>query len=169
MAGTKVKVKTAWGSKTKNSSITISAKTLGGALKELEKRDEWGKFAGKIDYAYKADAKKNVTEVTLKPSYTIQMPKWTGYSKAPKECQQEWDRMWKKLEEHEEEHRKIHEQCLKNIQDHLGTQTDYPVDLLKTDMTHMAEHGQAQQDAFDATTGHGSKAGVSLNVSAACA
>jgi hypothetical protein len=58
---------------------------------------------------------------------------------------------------------------LKNIQDHLGTQTDYPVDLLKTDMTHMAEHGQAQQDAFDATTGHGSKAGVSLNVSAACA
>ena len=78
MAGTKVKVKIAWGKKEKMSSIKIGAKTLGGALKELLKREEWGAFNGDIDYVVKADANKQVTEVTLKPSYTIQLPTWAG-------------------------------------------------------------------------------------------
>src|SRR5262249_5103039 len=84
LMGSKVNVTVAWSKKEKNSSIKISAKTLAGAAKELDKRDEWGKFDGKIGYEYEDDGKGLVTAVTLKPSYTIQMPTWAGYSKAPK-------------------------------------------------------------------------------------
>ena len=168
MAGTKVKVKTKWGKKEKKSSIKIKAKTLGGALKALEKRDEWGKFDGKIDYSYKADGDDNVTEVTLKPSYTIQMPTWDGYRKAPKACQKEWDRMWKKLDEHEDGHRLIHLEALAKISHTLGNETDLSVDQFKSDFAQMMQDGQDNQDKFDTKTGHGSKKGVELNITKEC-
>jgi predicted secreted Zn-dependent protease len=168
VAATKVKVKIAWVKKEKKSSIRIAAKTLGGALKELLKQDEWGKFNGKIEYDYKADPDKHVTEVTLKPSYTIQMPTWVGYSRAPKACQQEWDRMWKKLEEHEEGHRSIHLETLATIQDALKEKTDLEVDQFKTDFAQMIQEGQDNQDKFDASTGHGSKKGVELDIAEEC-
>lgn len=163
----KIKVKTTWGKKEKKSSIKITAKTLGGALKELSKRDEWGKFEGKIGYGYGA-ADGIVTAVTLTPSYTIEMPTWSGYSKAPKACQKEWDRMWKKLEEHEEEHLNIHLATLKTIEDTLGKATDLPETQLPTDFDQMIADGQANQDKFDKSTGHGSKKGVELNIAKEC-
>jgi hypothetical protein len=46
MAGTKVTVKIAWGKREKKSSIRLAAPTLGGVLKELQKRDDWGQFDG---------------------------------------------------------------------------------------------------------------------------
>src|SRR3954467_4066589 len=101
MAEVKVTVKTTWGGKDKGS-FKISAKTLGGAAKELDRRDEWGKFDGHIGFGYESDENDYVTSVTLKPSYTIYMPVWAAYKKAPKACQEEWDRMYKKLEEHED-------------------------------------------------------------------
>jgi len=168
MSGTKVTVKTVWGKKEKKSSIQISAKTLGGALKELLKRDEWGKFEGEIAYDYKADAANHVTEVTLKPSYTIQMPVWTGYRSSPKACQQEWDRMWKKLEEHEDAHRQIHLQALTTIQGTLAKKTDLTVDQFESDIEGMVQEGQDNQDKFDVSTGYGSKKGVTLNVTKEC-
>jgi predicted secreted Zn-dependent protease len=166
--GSKVIVTVAWGKKEKNASIKISAKTLGGAAKELDKRDEWGKFDGKIEYEYDFDGKALVTAVTLKPSYTIQMPTWAGYSKAPKGCQKEWDRMWKKLEEHEDGHRLIHQATLAKIQATLAKQTDLTVDQLKSDFATWLDEGQDNHDKFDTSTGNGSKKGVELDISSEC-
>jgi predicted secreted Zn-dependent protease len=168
MADTAVKVKIAWGKKEKKSSIKINAKTLGGALEQLEKLDEWGKFDGPIDYAYKANGDGLVTEVTLKPSYTIKMPMWTGYSKAPKACQKEWDRMWKKLDEHEDKHRLIHLEAVTIIHDTLAKKTDLTVEQLHADMKKMEQDGQANQDKFDTSSGHGANAGVELNITQEC-
>ena len=130
--------------------------------------DEWGKFDGNIEYSYEADADNHVTEVTLKPSYTIQMPVWAGYSKAPKACQKEWDRMWKKLEEHEEGHRLIHMDALTAIQDALEKQTDLAADQFESDFARKMQDAQKNQDKFDDATGHGSKKGVELNITAEC-
>src|SRR5262249_48950739 len=158
----------AWGRKEKKSSIRIAANTLGGALKELQKRDEWGDFRGDIDYTYKADVNDHVTEVTLTPSYTIQMPEWSGYRQAPKACQKEWDRMWRKLDEHEDGHRLIHEQALTTIQKTLDQKSDLSPDHLDSEMARIMQAAQAKQDSFDASTGHGSKQGVSLSITQEC-
>ena len=93
MAGVTVTVKTTWGAKS-NGTFPVKAKKMGGAADELSKRDEWGKFDGNINYNYESDENDIVTKVTLKPTYTIFMPVWAGYKKAPKACQQEWDRMY---------------------------------------------------------------------------
>jgi len=168
MADIKVNVKTTWGKKEKKSSIKINAKTLGGAAKELAKRDEWGEFSGRIDYSYDSDENDYVTDVTLKPYYTINMPVWSGYKKAPKACQEEWDRMWKALDAHEEGHRLIHLETLIKITERLEKQTNLTVDDLKIHFAELIQEGQDNQDKFDAATGHGSKKGVSLQVTPEC-
>jgi hypothetical protein len=45
-----------------------------------------------------------VTAVALDAGYTIEMPVWPGYTKAPESCKAEWDRMWKALDKHEKGH-----------------------------------------------------------------
>ena len=168
MAGVKVNVKTTWGAKN-TGTFTVKAKTLGEAAKELSKRDEWGKFHGKIDYAYESDENDFVTKVTLKPSYTISMPAWAAYKKAPKACQQEWDRMYKALEKHEDEHRQIHQALLETIEKALQGKTDYPASELHTDFAQWMQDGQDNQDKFDTATGNGSKKGVELTITDECA
>lgn len=168
MAGIQVNVKTSWGKKEKKNSIKINAKTLGGAAKELAKRDEWGEFDGKIDYSYESDENDYVTDVTLKPYYTINMPVWSGYKKAPKACQDEWDRMWKALDQHEDGHRLIHLETLARITKVLEKKTDLTVDDFKTEFDELIREGQDNHDKFDTATGHGSKKGVSLNVTSEC-
>jgi len=167
MAEVKVAVKTTWGGKDK-STFKVAAKTLGEAAEELDKRDEWGKFDGKIGFDYDSDENDYVTNVTLKPSYTIEMPVWAGYKKAPKACQEEWDRMYKALEKHEDGHRLIHLETLAKIQDILGKQTDLSADQLKTDYAQMIQDGQDNQDKFDTATGNGSKKGVELTITDEC-
>jgi predicted secreted Zn-dependent protease len=169
MAGTKVTVKVAWGKKEKKSSIRIGGKTLGEALKELLKRGEWGEFDGDIGYSAKADANGHVTEITLNPSYTIEMPTWAGYSKAPKACQKEWDRMWKKLEEHENGHLAIHLDALDKIQDALKQQTDLTASELDSQVARIMKQAQDNQNKYDSSTGNGSKKGVQLNITSECA
>ncbi len=169
MAETKVTVKTVWGSKPKSSSMRINAKTLGGCIDELKRLHEWGKFDGAIGYVYKADRNKQIANVTLKPSYTIKMPTWSGYKKAPKACKDEWDRMWKKLDEHEEGHRQIHLETLTAIEKAMSGKTNLSIDQFETDLEKLLTEGEVKQKKFDATTGHGSKKGVTLNIAQECA
>jgi predicted secreted Zn-dependent protease len=164
---TKVKVKTSWGSKVKKTDIDITAETLADALAALQSLNEWGEFSGTIDYSSSDDGT-NITEVVLKPTYTIHMPKWSGYSKAPKECQQEWDRMWKKLDEHEDGHKDVFLDALKTIEDTLKKKTDYPMGDLDTDFNKMIQDMKNKQKSFDSSTGNGSKKGITLTVSEAC-
>jgi predicted secreted Zn-dependent protease len=163
-----VSVKTSWGKKD-NATFKVNAKTLEGAADELSKRDEWGKFNGKIDYSYDSDENDFVTNVTLKPSYTIDMPVWAAYKKAPKPCQEEWDRMYKALEKHEDGHRLIHLETLATIETALQGKTDYTSTQLDTDFGQMMTSGQTNQDKFDTSTGHGEKKGVTLTITDECA
>lgn len=166
MAGAAVSVTIKWGNKD-NDTFSVSAKTLADALKALEARDEWGRFSGTIGYEY-TDANGIVTDVTLKPSYAIEMPKWSGYSSAPKECKDEWDRMWAALEKHEDGHREVHQKALDDFEAALGKKKDYKVAQLKTDHQKMIKTMNDNQKKFDSTTGNGSKTGVTLDVTEAC-
>ncbi len=169
MAGKKVSinVKTKWGDKKTDNSIKISSTTLGDAMNELNQLDEWGEFKG--DFAYDYDAADGiVTEIRLAPSYIIRMPTWAGYNKAPKACQDEWDRMYAKLQEHEDGHRQIHQDTLDSIEKFFGKATDYSEKQLKADYAKLTKAGQTNQDKFDTSTGHGSKKGVELVVSEEC-
>lgn len=169
MAGKKVtvKVKTKWGDKKIENSIKISSTTLGDAMNELNQLDEWGEFKGDIGFGYDT-ADDVVTEVTLKPSYTIRMPTWAGYAKAPKPCQEEWDRMYAKLQEHEDGHKQIHQDTLDAIEKYLGKATDLAEKQFKTDFAKLIKDGQDNQKKFDTSTGHGSKKGVELVVTEEC-
>jgi predicted secreted Zn-dependent protease len=168
MAGVKVTVKTTWGAKN-SSTFQLKAKTLGEAAKELDKRDEWGKFDGKITYDYESDENDYVTNVTLKPSYTISMPVWPAYKKAPKACQQEWNRMHKALQKHEDDHRVIHSDTLATIEKELQGKTDYSATQLQTDYAQWVQDGQDNQDKFDTSTRNGANKGVELTITDECA
>ncbi len=167
MAGKKISVKTKWGGKNTVQSIKISATTLGDAMKELNKLDEWGMFDGNIGYDYDTEDGL-VTEVRLAPKYTINMPTWSGYDKAPQACKDEWDRMYEALVEHEDGHRQILEDTLDTIEKYLKKASDLPEKQFKADFAKMTKAGQANQDKFDTSTGHGSKKGVDLTVSEEC-
>jgi predicted secreted Zn-dependent protease len=169
MAGKKVKinVKTSWGDQITDNSIKITATTLGDVVKELKKLDEWGEFKGDVGYDY--DTENNiVTELRLTPTYTLRMPTWNGYDKAPKACQEEWDRMWPKLEEHEEGHKQIFLDTLDKIEKHFGKATNLSGKQLEAEFKKLIKTGQSHQDKFDTSTGHGSKKGVELIITDEC-
>ncbi|MFT5423562.1 MAG: putative secreted Zn-dependent protease [Phycisphaerales bacterium] len=158
-----INVKSKWGSKKTENSIRLKAKTLGGALEELEKLDEWGEFDGQIGFAYKAKSKK-VTEVTLKPSYVIKMPVWAKYGGAPKGAKKEWDRMYKALEKHENIHRLLHLETYAIITDWLVKAEELTESDFKAQFKKLMTQGQKNQDKFDSSSDHGSKKGVELNI-----
>jgi predicted secreted Zn-dependent protease len=162
-----VNVITKWGDKKTENSIKISGTTLGDAMNELNQLDEWGEFKGEIGYDYDV-ADDKVTELRLKPTYTIRMPTWAGYNKAPKACQQEWDRMWAKLQEHEDGHRQIHQDTLDAVEKYFGKATDLTDKQFNAEFTKLIKEGQNNQKKFDTSTGHGSKKGVELVVTEEC-
>jgi predicted secreted Zn-dependent protease len=166
MAEQKISLNTKWGKKDEVT-FKVDAKTLKEAGDELNTRDEWGKFEGDITYDYKSTGGL-VTEVTLKPSYTLSMPKWSGYDKAPQACQQEWDRMYKKLVEHEDGHRDVHAESLAKIEKWLEKAKDLKEKTFFDDFKKLVKEMQDNQKKFDKDTDHGAKKGVELNIAEEC-
>ncbi|MBF0107965.1 MAG: DUF922 domain-containing protein [Magnetococcales bacterium] len=164
----KLMVNLTWGPRNKNAEFRVDAADLENALRILVGRDEWGLFKGNIQYKWKADANKNVTSVNLMPTYTITMPRWTGYTRQPQECKDAWDIMWRALYEHEDGHRKIFELGTMNLVsglEEIESQTSVNVDnFLKRKIQDM----QNEQDQFDRETDHGRSRGVELTVTDHC-
>jgi predicted secreted Zn-dependent protease len=148
--------------------IKIKAETLGGALKELEKRDEWGQHEGGISPTVKVKDG-NVTELTLAGTSEIQMPQWSGYNGAPKACKKEWDRMYKALDKHEEEHRTLYVDVVEKFAEGLRKKTDpLTVEQVKALIKALDKKLDDDSEKYDTKTGHGSKDGVNLDIAAEC-
>jgi hypothetical protein len=77
--------------------------------------------------------------------------------------------MWKKLDEHEAGHLQIHMETLAAIEKALSGKTNLSIDQFESDLEKLVKEGEDKQKKFDATTGHGSKKGVTLNVAQECA
>lgn len=157
-----------WGSRNTGATFNVRADSLDGALRFLNARDEWGLFSGNFTKRLVGDARGNATAITLGPTFTITMPSWRAYRRAPQSCKEEWDRMWHALRDHEDGHRQIFEQGfgrivrdLEALQSPTVSQVD---DLLERANNNM----QSEQDAHDRATDHGRSRGVDLNITQEC-
>lgn len=166
MADQKTKVTIKWGNKDEDT-FKLNAKTLKEAYEALEQRDEWGKFVGDIGYGYNT-ANGIVTDVTLKPSYTLSMPDWSGYQGSPKTCQQEWDKMYTKLAEHEDGHRQVHQDILDKMEKFVEKAKNLTEKQLVDQLKKLLKDMKDDQKKFDTATGNGSKKGVVLNIAPEC-
>lgn len=161
-----ISVKLTWKDSAKK--IKINAATLGGALKVLQKREEWGLFEGGLSPSVKKEGD-NVTELTIAGSCTIHMPEWSGYRSAPKACKEEWDQMYEKLEKHEQGHAKLYVDVVEKFAEGLRKKDEaVTVDQMKALIKALDEKLDKDSESYDARTGHGEKEGVKLHITDEC-
>lgn len=154
----------------KNGTYTVGGDTLQEAKNKLGSGD-WGHFqpiAGKVNP--KVDKNKKVVSVEIVGGHSIEMPVWTGYKKAPKVCQEEWDRMWKALEKHELEHALVYREGLMKFEFTLtgiaeGTISVAELSKLTTKAMVVIEQ---MQDEFESVTDRGRNRGVVLDPPGDC-
>lgn len=160
-----LKVNLKWGKKNDKGKFNVKGKTLKDVKKALDKREEWGKFEWRCTYDYKADSSGALTSVTIKPTWTIDMPKWPGYSKASKGVKASWDAMWKELFKHEVGHRTRFEDDVKKLIAKLKKDKPADVDSFKTIFDAALVTMDETQKKFDKSTNHGQNK-IKLDVNA---
>ena len=156
-----------WGKKDEVKFLVKAAK-LRDAGDILNKREEWGRFEGQIEYAIKKTPAKIVTEVMLKPSYIISMPEWTGYDEAKDKCKEAWNKMYHKLVDHEEGHREVHAATLKKMEKYVEDAKNLKEKDLDAEFKKLLTEMKVNQKKFDTATGNGSKKGVELDIAEEC-
>jgi predicted secreted Zn-dependent protease len=146
----------------------VAGATLKEALKQLQKRDEWGTYDSTQNQksGAKIDGDGKVKSVTLTLNPTIELPEWSGYSKASKAQRKAWDDMVAKLEKHERNHHKIQKDALEDLKKKIKAAKSLDRDVLDDLISKNSEGTQKQQDAYDSRTGHGEKEGVELDTDA---
>lgn len=144
-----------------NKTWTVKGKTLDEVFKNLQKHKWWGRYVSNPKYAYK-DKDGIVTELTFKPQPVIFMPVWSGYAKATDADKKTWDTMWKALKTHEGKHHTLllaEAESWKKAMDKLG---DVNKKTMQTEWVKFNKATQAKQDAYDTSSYHGGKEGVTL-------
>jgi predicted secreted Zn-dependent protease len=154
----------------KNGTYTVGGETLQEAKNKLGS-GEWGHFhpiAGKVNP--KLDKSKKVVSVEIVGGHSIEMPVWTGYKKAPKVCQETWDRMWKALEKHELDHGMVYQEALVKFEITLSgiAEGTIGVDELSKLVAKAMAVMEQMQDKFESDTDHGRNRGVVLDPPADC-
>ena len=145
-----------WGAKNASAKYTVKGATLANVLKALNKQKEWGKFVWYISHSYKT-AGGSLTSVTIKPTWSITMPKWPGYSKSSKAVKTSWDTMWKELFKHEEGHRKIFEDNVKTLIAEIKKENPADVDSFTTIFDDAKDAMDKNQKNYDKKNDHGHK------------
>ena len=148
----------------------VGGKTLQDAKNQLGPL-EWGHFqpiAGKVNH--KLDENKKVVSVEIVGGHTIEMPVWTGYTKAPQVCQAEWDRMWKALEKHEQGHALIYAEGVLKLEFTLSGIAEGTITVaeLSTHLGNAMAKMEQAQDKFETDTDKGRKRGVVLDPPGEC-
>jgi predicted secreted Zn-dependent protease len=148
--------------------FTVGGKTLEDAKKALDKRDEWGLYDSTRGFksSAKVDKDKKVTEVTMVINPIIELPDWSGYSKATKEQKASWDAMVKKLEAHERKHHDIQVDCVDALKKAIKDADDLDAKALNKIISDQQKACQKKQDSYDSSSGHGAKEGVTLDLDA---
>ena len=155
----------------KRTTFKVKGKTLLAVKKNLGPEAKWGRF-DPMDLSSKLtlDKDKMVTDVKLFAGYTIAMPVWTDYTKAPARCKAEWDRMWKALEKHELGHAGFLVEGVVMLQLAIqekepGTISKEAFDALRDE--HAVDLEKADKE-FEIETDHGRKRGVTLDIPDEC-
>ncbi len=146
----------------------VGGKTLADAKKALDARDEWGLYDSTQGFksSAKVDKDKKVTDVTMAINPIIELPDWSGYSKATKEQKASWDDMVKKLEAHERKHHDIQVDCVEALKKAIKEADDLDAKGLNKIISDQQKACQKNQDSYDARSGHGAKEGVELDLDA---
>jgi predicted secreted Zn-dependent protease len=152
----------------KVSTFSVAGKTLREAKKNLDARDEWGLYDATQNSksSAKTDADGNVVSVTMVLNPKIEMPAWSGYSKATKDQKDSWDTMKKALLAHENRHHDIQLKCVEDLKKAIKAAETLDAAALKELIDQMQKDCQKKQDAYDSRSGHGAKEGVVLDLDA---
>lgn len=149
----------------KVSKYTVKGDTLAEVRKNLDKRDEWGLYDATQNFKSggKVDAQGQVTVVTIELNPVIELPTWSGYSKATKAQKASWDAMLKKLSAHEYKHHDIQVAGAAALKKAIESAKELDSDALNTLIEKAQTDTQKAQDSYDARSGHGAKEGVELD------
>ena len=163
-----MKTTLSWGTKNTGAKFNITASDLQSACDALCGNKEWGHFSGDISYDSKGDAQKNVSSIVVKAGYTITMPAWGVLSKQPKACQDEWNRMWKALRAHEDGHLDVFNKGVAALVKTLTALKSGTHDDIDAVVNKALKDIQMGHDKYDASTTHGQKEGVKLDITEEC-
>lgn len=157
--------------KVNNPKITkfaVAGKTLTEVKKNLDKREEWGLYDAtrNVKSGAKTDKDKQITSVTMVLNPVIELPTWSGYSKATKEQQASWDKMVDALEAHERKHHDIQVDCADDLEKQIKAAKTLDAKSLNKIISDQQKACQKKQDAYDTSSGHGAKEGVKLDLDA---
>ncbi|MGK0154569.1 MAG: putative secreted Zn-dependent protease [Neolewinella sp.] len=140
---------------TGSSSYSVKGKTYKEVFDALSKRKHQGLYTWNTGVSYKMDGDKNIIDIKLSHTSDIEMPKWPGYSSAPKEDKAKWDNMFHTLLCHEQKHHTLAAKTLKAWAKTLTAAKQ--MDKKTFDAWHGKESKAhtAAQVAFDKKTKHG--------------
>jgi predicted secreted Zn-dependent protease len=166
MAGTKPKFTIKW-TKRDNKTWPVPGKTYEEMFKFFEKKnaakEEWAKFHHeRPSLSVEPDKSDPITDVTLMVGYTIVMPEWSKATSIGKNRKAAWDKMIAALKAHEGQHRKILEDQAQSFGATITSETDLSHTRLTELFNKFAPNLDKAQKAYDATSWHGVKEGVSL-------
>lgn len=151
----------------KTTTYKVAGKTLAEAKDAMDRRDEWGLYdstQGQKSGA-QTDANGNVTSVTLTLAPVIEMPSWSGYTSATKEQKASWDAMYAKLLAHENKHHEIQKAAIEDLKKAIKSAKTLDANGLRDLIAKNQADTQKKQDAYDSSSGHGAKEGVTLDLS----
>ena len=150
----------------KTKAWAVKGKTLEEAFECLQAHKWWGRYRSHQSYAASFDKEKKIYTVTLKAKPEIIMPKWSGYAKATKAEQAEWDKMCKALERHEKNHHDIFLKAAEAWRAELEKGDALDAAGMKKAWSSFNTDTQAKQDSYDSSSSHGQKEGVALTIPA---
>jgi predicted secreted Zn-dependent protease len=143
-------------------SFKIKGETISDARDALNRRHEWGFYSSNqsVDWSGKG-VPVDTVKVSAKP--VIELPSWSGYPKADKDAQKEWDRMFKALTRHENAHHDVFTGVCDAWKKALEKGGDLAPKDMQDSFDEFMKDVQKAQDKFDASTGNGARDGVELN------
>ncbi len=161
----------------KTASYKLKGTDAEAVAAEIEAREHAGEYTYEPHISWKTKGGV-VTEVTITPVGTTEMPVWKAYGKQCAEAKAEWDRFYVALAKHERGHELIFLESLAKAKIRLeqfaadrqksGTPIR-PADIKALYKTLFKEVFKKPQDEFDNATNHGkNKGAVFRALAAAC-
>lgn len=149
----------------KTTRYSVRGDTLAEARKNLDKREEWGLYDATPNFksGAKVDSQGQVMSVSLELNPVIELPTWSGYSSATKPQKASWDAMLKKLEAHEKKHHDIQVAGAAALKKAIESAKALDAKALDKLIEKAQTDTQKAQDAYDSSSGHGAKEGVTLD------
>jgi predicted secreted Zn-dependent protease len=144
-----------WNGKNVLAKYKLKGKTTKAILKELNAREEWGKFDGKLKGRFSSNSGTKSFNVELFPESKIIMPVWPAYSRQTSKVQQNWDEVYAALRKHEDGHAVIFEEGVASLKARFEGMTETNQKDFNKILNEWTESNQREHDSYDSKTNHG--------------